>query len=389
MFNMRHHLQKGGFEKVDLSSLKDPFERAGKIIRYEGAHFLLWKVLTKALSPMGRLSLMSFYRKDLTPPIEKTPTDLALTVCQATKSDIEQLSNMLFFSKHFLREGLAFLNEGIRRLNLGHRCFLGKVGKEIVHYNWIFHACDTLYILKDRYIVMGDDEAFLNDAYTTEPWRGMAIHTIVQNCMLLFLKQQGYRRAYTMVLTSNRSSQKTHHRLGWERSGRMLYFVFPESLKAWICCLSGTLEPFVRKQIPSDGGQTGDTVDDDGKTRPPCSFQENVGHPSVLGFSGQEKLRDHTPADLTQRLRIKSGIVFKKTGDGAFLLEPETGNSKYLNRTATDIFVKLSEEERVEKVIHHLFRQYPGADPKQIRKDVEQVVNELDKSGFIVHADVA
>lgn len=363
--------------------------RVRDIIHYEGLHFLLWKILTQALSPVGSLELMSFYQKDLTRPMNKIPAKLDLTVCQATESDIEKLAAMLFVDQYRGREDLApFMSQGIKkkfvgRLRRGHRCFLGLIGTEIVHYNWIFFPGYEQSFLKDRFIDLMDDEVLLNDAYTSESWRGKSVHTVVQNRMLLFLRQQGYRRAYTLVFTNNRSSQKTHHRLGWERSGLMLYFVLPKSLKVWTCCLRGTLDPFVTKQIPSDETRIEVTADDDGEDPLPFSRPRNIMAPSTLSFLMQNEMRGLKSMGLTQRFRMNSRIIFKEEGDGAFLLEPETGNSKYMNHSAKNIFLKLSEEKNVEEVVQHILGRYPGLDPKQIRRDVEYVLFELEKNGFI------
>jgi len=68
--------------------------------------------------------------------------------------------------------------------------------------------------------------------------------------VLLFLQQSGYRRVYTLVDTDNKSSQKTHHHLGWEFSGTILYFIPRGAKKAWIWQLNGTLEPFAEDQMP-------------------------------------------------------------------------------------------------------------------------------------------
>lgn len=229
--------------------------RAREIICYEGPHFLLWRALVKALSPWGSLGLINLYRKDLAPPLDRIPMKLDLTACQATESDIEQLARLISV-RYGRREGDAFLTgQDIRQrivelFRRGHRCFLGKIGKEIVHYNWIFFHWNESVSGTGRFVRLRDDEALLNDAYTSEQWRGRAIHTIVQHHMLFSLQQGGYRTAYTFVSAKNRSSQKTHHRLRWERSGIMLCFIphGPKEAKIWR--IRGTLDPFVEKQIP-------------------------------------------------------------------------------------------------------------------------------------------
>ena len=127
---------------------------------------------------------------------------------------------------------------------------MGKIGSEIVHYNWIFFHWEESVAGTGRFIYLKDDEALCNDACTVEDWRGKGVHTAVHNQMLSFLKKAGYRRAYTVVRTDNKSSQKTHHRLGWENCGTMLFFIPHGAEKAWIWRVRGTLGPFIGEQIP-------------------------------------------------------------------------------------------------------------------------------------------
>ena len=222
--------------------------------RYDGFVFLPWKLAVEALAPLGSLRLTSFYQKDLTRPLKKPSTKPGLTVCRAAMSDIDNLTT-LAYERSDGEEGLKdFMHWRIQTkivdlLRRGHLCFLGKVGEKVVHYNWIFfHWYDSIL---GRYVHLMEDEAFLNDAYTAEPWRGKAIHTLVQYHMLLYLQKAGYRRAYTLAFTDNRSSLQTHDRLGWERTGLMLYFGTHKGnwLRFWR--IRGTLDPFMERQIPS------------------------------------------------------------------------------------------------------------------------------------------
>jgi len=234
--------------------LRRYFWLARNTYRYDGFAFLPWKLAVEALSPLGFLSLVSFYQKDLTKPLKAPSAKVDLTVCQARGADIEALAT-LAYNRYCQAES----NEDFRSwriqakifdlLRRGHICFLGKIGGEVVHYNWIyFRWNDTL---PGRYIHLKEDEALLNDAYTIEAWRGKAIHTLVQYHMLLHLKEGGYRRAYTFAYTDNRSSLKTHDRLGWKRTGLILHFVTQDGnwSKLWRIC--GILDPFMASHPPS------------------------------------------------------------------------------------------------------------------------------------------
>ena len=223
--------------------------------RYNGFGAMLWEALEPFLSPFGKLGLESLCRKNLTQPLGEVSARADITVCTATNADIEQLVTLV--AGHWGHTGDLgpYTKLGIRgtildRFRRGQKCFLSKIGREIVHYNWIgFHWEETISGT-GRFIRLRDDEAVCHDGLTVEAWRGKAIHTAVHNQMLLFLKEAGYRTAYTVVGTLYRSSYITHHRLDWQFSGVMLYFISHRTGKAWICRIRGTLEPFVYRKKP-------------------------------------------------------------------------------------------------------------------------------------------
>jgi len=322
--------------------------------------------------------MMSLLTKDLTSPLEKIPTKIDLTICQAAEADIEQLATLIFIQHGGSKDQPPFVTQNIRRrlshlFRQGHRCFLGKINGEIVHYNWIFFHWNESVTNTGRYVILKDDEVLFNDAYTSEEWRGKAIHTIVQYHMLLFVKEAGYRRAYTFAPTNNKSSLKTHHRLQWKRSGIMVYFIPRGQRDAKIWRLRGTLDPFAEKEIPFEIRIKSLTT----------------GPHSMLMPQGRKELKEHKPIDLTRRFKKKTGVILREEGKGAFLFEPGTGNLKYLNPSAKEIFLILSHQKDVEQLIQHLHRLYPEADPTQIRRDVEFFLNDLDENGFICRIDAA
>lgn len=350
--------------------------RARETIRYEGLHFLPWRVVVKCLSPWGSLGMMSLLRKDLTCPLRKIPMKLDLTVCQATEADVEQLATLILI-RHSRRRGLApYMNQVLQDrfchlFRQGHRCFLGKIGPQIIHYNWIFFRWFESVTNTGRFVLLRDDEALLNDAYTLDQWRGKAIHTIVQYHMLRFLQEAGYRMAYTFAPTNNKSSLKTHHRLSWERSGIMLYFIPHGAGEARIWRLRGSLDPFAEQQIPLETQIK--------------SYAAGLN--SILTPQRKMELKEYKPMDLTQRFRKKSGIILREDGEGAFLFDPETDSFKYLNPSAKEVFSMLNDQKDVEQLTRHLCRLYPDEDPKQIQRDVETFLNDLGQNGFICPID--
>lgn len=229
--------------------------RTIETLRYEGPHFLLWRIVQFCLSPIGTLGLVNFFQKDLTRPLRNIRPNVKLTVTQATESDIEPLATLVKrrrahsknpeqYSKLDIREKI------LQRFQRGCKCFVGKVRGEMVHYNWISFQWEESVPGARCFIHLRDDEALCNDAFTPEAWRGKSIHTAVNNEMLRFLQKTGYRRAYTAADAQNRSSQKALYRVGWTYSGTMLYFTPRRVDRAWICRINGTLDPFVEEQIP-------------------------------------------------------------------------------------------------------------------------------------------
>jgi len=207
------------------------------------------------LSPLGLLDVLSFYQKDLTQPLVEIRAKVDVTIGQATESDIDELAalvkrrygpgkNMDWYSKQGIRDTI------LQRFRRGCKCFVGRIGTEIVHYNWIFFHWEETDPGAGFFTRLKEDEALCNDAFTVEGWRGRAIHTVSNSKMCLFLKQAGYRMAYT-VGGSNQSSLKTLHRVGWVHSGTMLYFIPRGAEKAWIWRINGALDPFVEQRTPA------------------------------------------------------------------------------------------------------------------------------------------
>ena len=64
-------------------------------IRYEGLHVLLWRLLQYSLSPLGRLGMLSFCRKDLTQRLLENQAKVDLTINQAIEADIDQLAMLV------------------------------------------------------------------------------------------------------------------------------------------------------------------------------------------------------------------------------------------------------------------------------------------------------
>lgn len=218
-------------------------------VRYEGLHILLWRMLRLGVSPLGRLAMDSFCRMDLTQPLGRTQAKVSLFVSQATEADIDKLAALV--AKRYGPGGVRkwfktrSIQDTIRdRFQQEARCFVGKIGTEMVAYNWIFfHKKEWSH--GHFATSLNDDEALCDEAFTVKELRGKGVHGAVHNQMLLFLQQSGFRTAYTVVHTDDISSRKALHRLGWEFYATMLHFSPRKSDKVLSWQIRGPLDPFV------------------------------------------------------------------------------------------------------------------------------------------------
>ena len=225
-------------------------------LRYEGATALFLRLLAKGLRPFARVGLVKLYRTDLRQPVASHPANTPIEVVEATEADADQLVAVMegyFNPRGGLGRGwlLRLRPRVVGRFQRGWRCFVAKAGQEIIHYNWMaFDWADSLEPELGCFIVLREGEVFCLDGYTREPWRGKGVHTAVLSEMLAFLRERGYRTAYTNVAVEKKSAWKTHERLGWDLSGIMLYVRLRGAHRTWVWPVAGTLEPFVEESPP-------------------------------------------------------------------------------------------------------------------------------------------
>jgi RimJ/RimL family protein N-acetyltransferase len=228
-------------------------ERVRDTLRYEGPLVLLWRILAKFFPPLGSVGIATLYEKDLTHPVVEVRAKADVTITEAGGSDIEQVVELVTRCERGSAEEVADVRrEILERLRRGAKCFVAKAGDEIVHYNWLaLRWAESLPIGSGgRFIILNDDEAFCMNAYTVTAWRGRGIHTAVLYKMLLWLRAVPIQRAYTVVGNENKSSWKTHERLGWSVRGTILYFKWRGMDRAWACGTRGVSSRFIAKDIP-------------------------------------------------------------------------------------------------------------------------------------------
>jgi GNAT superfamily N-acetyltransferase len=189
---------------------------------------------TTAWARRGRVIII--YRKDLEGPLEpyraRTPIRIEITRDEALVARLAALKRS--------DEDDASLY--VRRVRRGQLCFVAWAGDEAVGFNWL--AFDQ-ELDEDRIVRMADDEVYCLDAFTVPAWRGHAIHTELLARMLEHAKAAGYRTAYTQVSSTARRSRKTHERLDWTVTGRLLHIRMPFGRPAFMRLLTGSKHPIV------------------------------------------------------------------------------------------------------------------------------------------------
>ena len=226
---------------------QNKISRFKEVIRYESHGFLVFRIMTFFLSPLGFLGMMRLYEKDLTAPLKETEARIDISISQATLDQLENISHV-----HRSGEREERQEEFERYFNDGHLCFIAKIDSQIVNYNWTcLHSMPSPIEPYSPSIPLMADEAFCQTAFTVEKWRGQNIHAEVLNHMLRFMKDTGFRKAYTAVDSNNRSSFKAHERTGWDLGAIILYFVFIRSNRTFIWKLRGNRNCAYLKKILS------------------------------------------------------------------------------------------------------------------------------------------
>jgi hypothetical protein len=222
----------------------------GNTLRYNGLMVLSWRLLRRGFRSLGNLKMVTFFLKDLTQPLNEVIARVDLTITLATESDIEPLVKLMKERYKHLDNDLAkkFESLFLYRLQRGGLCFLGKIENEIIHYNWVsFNRNNSL---EGRFVDLRPDEALCLDAFTLREWRGKGIYPAAHYRMLQILQAKGYRKAYALVDTDNKSSKKPHFRQGWKPFGTVLCFTPQGSSKSRVWRIKGNPTRFLEEKIP-------------------------------------------------------------------------------------------------------------------------------------------
>jgi hypothetical protein len=214
------------------------------ILRYDGPHYLVWRGLTRAASLAGEMSVEILFQMDLTAERPYRPPRLPMELSLVREEELEFiLRRITGLEGGRIDELLAIHSARLRR---GERCWVARVGREVVHLNWTcFRWAEALPGLP---LLLREGEICTTDAHTPPRWRGRGIHEYVLNEMLRAAQREGIRKAFTITELYNRRSRRALMRLGWKPQSRVFYFHATRLKRLFVLPLGGDVEPFFRSR---------------------------------------------------------------------------------------------------------------------------------------------
>lgn len=244
-----------------MPTLRYYAEQAIETARYDGAHFLLWKIFSNLVAPLSRVGVEIILEYDLTAALEPRMAGVPLEIRHATVDDVERLIALQYgeslpadavlsdaeeyeeAKKERMRANLTMQYR--HDIEHGDRCYIAFSGAEIAHTNWSRFGY-ALPIIGCMFALRQGEEVFCSDGYTAPAFRGKSVHGQVNMHMLMEAKARGYRVAYTTTDLSRARSRRGLRRLGWTICGRLLYIIPRGLRRTLIVRLSGRYGPIIR-----------------------------------------------------------------------------------------------------------------------------------------------
>jgi hypothetical protein len=244
-----------------MPNLRYYIDQAVDTARYDGAHFVLWKIITNAVAPLCRVGVEIILEYDLTAEIASRTARVPLQIRHAALDDVDRMIALQYGENLPVdavlsddREYEEAKKERTRaNLTLQYRhdiehgdlCFIAFSGDEIAHTNWSRFAY-ALPIIGCMFALRPGEEVFCSDGFTAPEFRGKSVHGEVNMHMLREAKAKGYRVAYTTTDLTRTRSRREIRRLGWTECGRLLYIIPRGLRRTFIVRLSGRYGPIIR-----------------------------------------------------------------------------------------------------------------------------------------------
>jgi len=244
-----------------MPTLRYYADQAIETVRYDGAHFLLWKIFSNLVAPLATVGVEVILEMDLSATLEPRTARVPLQIRHATVDDVDRLIALQYGESLPVDAQLSDAqeyeearNERMRAnltmqyrhdIEQGDRCYIAFCGAEIAHTNWSRFGY-ALPIIGCMFALRPGEEVFCSDGYTAPEFRGQSVHGQVNMHMLLEAKARGYRVAYTTTDLSRTRSRRGLLRLGWALCGRLLYIIPRGLRRTMIVRLSGRYGPIIR-----------------------------------------------------------------------------------------------------------------------------------------------
>lgn len=218
-----------------------------------GAGARVWQFARSAAAPFGDLCCVLFFERSLTEPVATAPNRLDATIRLATEDDLGAICR-LYADDPWLWLGSDPGDKTAEqlyrdRLLRGERCYLAFVGNDLAHVNWTCYRWGDA--LPGRPLRLGPGEVYTTDAFTPATFRGRGVHALVLGTMLQDARAQGARHAYTLGQRDRPDAHKGLRALGWQETGRVVYFQPRASANAIYLHRSGNTAPLFREQAPA------------------------------------------------------------------------------------------------------------------------------------------
>ena len=243
-----------------FQTLKSYYQTAASDLRYQGPEVLLYRLITKLLSPMVRLDLQILYDIDLSHFDNVLPAKVPVTIERASLADLEEIIEMQ--APRLSSEQMAGLSDEDERqyaLSMQGRAkgmdtyrrqmladeyfFVARVGGAIGHSNWLhFHDSGQT---NNCHLELRPGEVYSTDGFTAVSQRGKRLLEAVATYMLMFARQRGCHLGYTITDMTKAVSRRSLRRIGWRWRGTILYVAVRGLKRTWLLSLGGDVSPLM------------------------------------------------------------------------------------------------------------------------------------------------
>ncbi len=206
----------------------------------------LWRWAQDAVKPAGELCCALLFERSLAEPLPAMANRLDASIRLATESDLDTICR-LYAGDSWLWLGSQDLYRD--RLRRGERCYLAVVDGALAHVNWTCFSWGDA--LPGRPLVLRPGEVYTTDAFTPPAFRGKGVHALVLGRMLSDAGAAGAVHAYTLGQLDRSGAHGGLRALGWQETGRVVYFQKTGRSDAVLLWRRGNTAPWIRRARPA------------------------------------------------------------------------------------------------------------------------------------------